>query len=141
MTLVRERMSGPLGPIAIDATLVEAAREMRSSGAGGLPVLDPAREGACVGVVTERDIVIRVLAEERDARFAVVRDIATLKPVTCRAEDELGDALALMRKHEVQHLPVTEGDQVVGVLSLADIVFGRPNEERRGALDPGMGRG
>lgn len=53
----------------------------------------------------------------------------------------LGDALALMRKHEVQHLPVTEGDRVVGVISLADIVFGRPDEERRAALDPGMGRG
>lgn len=134
MTLVGERMSSPVAPIAIDATLVEAARQMRSSGVGGLPVLDhPDR--TCAGIVTERDIVVRVLAEERDARATVVRDVATLEPITCAPGDDLGSALGLMRDHEVQHLPVLDGEQVVGLLSLADIVFGRPDEERS-AFDP-----
>ena len=135
MTLVRDRMTAHLAPVPVDATLVEAAHEMRASGAGGLPVLDVDGRG-CAGILTERDIVIRVLAEDREARAAIVRDVATLEPVTCGPDDELDEAFELMRKHEVQHLPVLDAGEVVGVISLADIAFGRPDEERAG-FEPG----
>lgn len=134
MTSVRERMTTDVAAIPVDATLVEAALEMRGSGAGGLPVLDPEGHG-CAGILTERDIVIRVLAEEREARATLVRDVATLHPVTCGPEDELESELGLMRQHEVQHLPVVEESEVIGVISLADIAFGRPDEERA-AFEP-----
>ncbi len=134
MTAVSERMSTDVAPIPIDATLVEAARQMRASGAGGLPVLDP-EGGSCVGIVTERDVVVRALAEGRDARSAIVRDVATLKPVTCAPDDDIGTAVGLMRQHEIQRLPVVEEGDIVGVISLADIIFGRPDEERAG-FDP-----
>jgi CBS domain-containing protein len=87
------------------------------------------------GILTERDIVVRVLAEEREPLAAVVRDVATLDPVTCAPEEEVADVLARMRESEVQHLPVCEADEVVGMLSLADIAFGRPDEER-GTIAP-----
>jgi CBS domain-containing protein len=77
MTDVSEPMSTDIAPIPIDATLVEAARRMRASGAGGLPVLDPER-GGCAGIVTERDVVVRALAEGRDARSAFVRATSPL---------------------------------------------------------------
>jgi CBS domain-containing protein len=134
VTAVRERMSTNVTPIPIDATLVEAARQTRASGAGGLPVLAP-DGGRCAGIVTERDVVVRALAELRDARAAIVRDVATLKPVTCAPEDELSTAVELMRQHEIQRLPVVDNGEVVGVVSLADIAFGRPDEERAG-FDP-----
>lgn len=134
MTAVGERMSTEVAPIPVDATLVEAAREMRVSGAGGLPVLDPEGVG-CAGILTERDIVVRALAEGRDARRAIVRDVATLEPVTCAPGDDLKTAMRLMRQHEVQRLPVIDDGDIVGVISLADIAFGRPDEER-GGLDP-----
>jgi len=134
MTSVRERMTTDVAPIPVDATLVEAALEMRGSGAGGLPVLDPHGHG-CVGILTERDIVIRVLAEEREARATIVRDVATLHPVTCGPDEDLDSAFRLMREHEVQHLPVIEDEEVIGVISLADTAFGRPDEERA-ALEP-----
>lgn len=112
-----------------DTTLVVAAQQMRISGVGGVPVL--AAEGQkCVGILTERDIVVRVLAEERDPRPAVVRDAATLHPVMCASDDEIATALAQMREVKVQHLPVIARGRVVGVISLADVVFGRPDEER-----------
>jgi CBS domain-containing protein len=134
MTAVSERMSTGVAPIPIDATLVEAARQLRASGAGALPVLNP-EWGGCAGIVTERDVVVRALAEGRDARAAIVRDVATLEPVTCAPDDDIDTVVGLMRQHEVQHLPVVAGGEIVGVISLADIVFGRPDEER-GGFDP-----
>jgi len=135
MTSVRDRMTTAVKPIPVDGTLVEAAHEMRASGAGGLPVLDQ-EGGGCAGILTERDIVVRVLAEEREARATIVRDVATLQPVTCGPDEDLDAALGLMRRNEVQHLPVIEAGEIVGVISLADIAFGRPDEERAG-FEPG----
>jgi CBS domain-containing protein len=129
---VRELMSTHVVPISTDATLMEAAHEMRVTGVGGLPVEDP--EGNIVGIVTERDIIVRALAEGHDARAGRVREVATIEPVTCAPEDPVAAALTLMRKHEVQHLPVVEDDRLVGVISLADIVFQRPDDER-GSVD------
>jgi CBS domain-containing protein len=132
MTLVRERMSPDVAAIRSDATLIEAARRMRASGVGGLPVEDPS--GSIVGIVTERDIIVRALAEGRDARAGRVREVATIDPVTCAPEDDLRTAVGRMQKYEVQHLPVVEHGSLVGVISLADIVFERPDEDR-GSLD------
>ncbi len=134
MTTVGECMSTDISPVRPDTTLVEAAQRMRITGVGGIPVFD--HEGKeCAGILTERDIVIRVLAEERDARAALVRDVATLNPVTCAPEEDVATVAERMREHCVQHLPVCRGDQVVGMLSLADVVFGRPDEER-GTIEP-----
>ncbi len=99
-----------------------------------MPVPDPKGAG-CPGILTERDVVVRALAEGRDARSAIVRDVSTLKPVTCAPGDDLGTALRLMRQYEVQHLPVVDDGDIVGVISLADIIFERPDEER-GGFDP-----
>ena len=130
---VGERMSSDVAPVPPDATLVEVAQQMRIRGVGGLPVLD--HDGECAGIITERDIVVRVLAEEREPLAVLVRDIATMAPVTCSPEEDVAGVAERMRKHEVQHLPVCEQGAVVGVLSLADIAFGRPDEER-GTLAP-----
>jgi CBS domain-containing protein len=134
MITVGERMSTGVSAVRPDTTLVEAAQQMRISGVGGIPVLN--QEGECAGILTERDIVVRVLAEEREPLAAIVRDVATLHPVTCAPEEDVAEAAERMREHEVQHLPVCEGGSVVGVLSLADIVFGRPDEERGTIVPP-----
>jgi CBS domain-containing protein len=128
MSTVSQRMSTDVSAVRPDTTLVEAAHLMRASGVGGIPVLD--HEGECAGILTERDIVIRVLAEEREPRAAFVRDVATMHPFTCSPAEDVDAVTERMREHEVQHLPVCEGGKVVGVLSLADIVFHRPDEER-----------
>lgn len=134
MATVGERMSTDISAVHPDTTLVEAAQEMRISGVGGVPVLD--REGECAGILTERDIVIRVLAEEREPLAAVVRDVATMHPITCAPDEDVAEVAERMREHEVQHLPVCRAGRVVGVLSLADIVFRRPDEERGTVAPP-----
>jgi CBS domain-containing protein len=134
MRTVRECMSTEISPVRPDTTLVEVAQRMRISGVGGIPILDPSGE-ECAGILTERDIVVRVLAEERDARAVYVRDIGTHHPVTCGPDEDVATVAERMRENEVQHLPVCSREEVVGVLSLADIVFGRPDEER-GTIAP-----
>jgi CBS domain-containing protein len=128
-TTVRDYMSNAVSAVRGDTSLIEAAQQMRISGVGGVPVIDP-DDGRCVGILTERDIVVRVLAEERDPRAAVVRDVATLRPVMCAPEDDVSTALLQMREVEIQHLPVVDEGAVIGVISLADIVFRRPDQER-----------
>jgi CBS domain-containing protein len=127
ITTVEERMSADVSAVKPDATLVDAAQQMRISGVGGVPVLD--REGECAGILTERDIVVRVLAEGREPLAAFVRDVATMHPVTCAPKEDVAVVAERMRENGVQHLPVCQAGSVLGVLSLADIVFGRPDEE------------
>lgn len=126
---VRDYMSSNVAPVREDTTLVAAAQQMRISGVGGVPVLD-SRGEKCVGILTERDVVVRVLAEERDPYAAVVRDAATRQPVMCAPDDDIATALAQMREAQIQHLPVIARGRVVGVISLADVIFRRPDEER-----------
>jgi len=134
MTTVEQCMSHDVGAVRADMTLTEAAQLMRHSGVGGIPVLGHDSD-RCAGILTERDIVVRVLAEERDARTVRVRDVATLQPVTCSPDEDVAAVAKRMSEHQVQHLPVCDAGQVRGVISLADIVFERPDEER-GMLDP-----
>jgi CBS domain-containing protein len=134
MTTVSERMSTGVPAVRPDTTLVEVAQQMRISGVGGIPVLD--HSGECAGILTERDIVVRVLAEEREPLAAFVRDIATMHPVICSPEEDIALVAERMRENEVQHLPVCQAGQVVGMISLADIVFGRPDEERGTIVPP-----
>jgi CBS domain-containing protein len=128
MITVGERMSTGVSAVGPDTTLVEAAQQMRVSGVGGVPVLD--HDGDCAGILTERDIVVRVLAEGREPRAALVRDVASMHPVTCAPDEDTAVVAERMRENEVQHLPVCQAGEVVGVISLADIVFERPDEER-----------
>src|SRR5689334_11469197 len=109
---VAERMSSGIAAARPDMTLVEAAKLMRASGVGGVPVLG--HGGVCAGILTERDIVIRVIAEEREPLFAFVRDVASMHPVTCSPEEDVRKVAARMRTNEVQHLPVCDGGEVVG---------------------------
>lgn len=135
MVTVGECMSTGVSPVSPDTTLTEAAQQMRISGVGGIPVRDQGDE-ECAGILTERDIVVRVLAEEREPLAVFVRDVATMHPVTCSQDEDIAEVAERMREHEVQHLPVCEAGHVVGVISLADIVFGRPDAERGTVVPP-----
>jgi CBS domain-containing protein len=135
MATVSECMSIDVSPLRPDSTLIEAAQRMRISGVGAIPVRDQGGE-ECAGILTERDIVVRVLAEEREPLAAFVRDVATMHPVTCSPEEDIAEVAERMRENEVQHLPVCRAGHVVGVVSLADIVFGRPDAERGTIVPP-----
>jgi CBS domain-containing protein len=99
-------------------SLAEAARLMKSEDIGSLPVV---QEGELVAVLTDRDIVIRAVAESADPSATMVGDIASRRPVTIEPDEDLDEALAQMARAQVRRLPVVEGGRLVGVLSQADI--------------------
>ena len=106
--------------------LTAAARLMREQHVGYLIVTEPAvREGAfrVAGVLTDRDIVITVVAREADARSLRTEDVMTREPVVAEEPESLGGALRKMRKMGVRRLPVVDAQRaLVGVISIDDII-------------------
>lgn len=101
------------------ATVLDAARRMRARGVGFLPVCDDARRP--LGTLTDRDIVLRVVAEARPVETPVT-DVMTLEVVSCRPEDELSIAETRMGENRKSRIMVVGDDgALVGVISLSDI--------------------
>jgi CBS domain-containing protein len=102
----------------LSATVVEAAKVMASEDVGSVPVV---KDGRLAGLVTDRDIVVRVLAEGRDPSSTTVGEIASSDLETLSPDDDLGTALRKMASSQVRRLPVVEGDQLVGIVAQADV--------------------
>lgn len=99
-------------------SVVEAAKLMTSEDVGPLPVVEG---GELVGIVTDRDLVVRVIAEGRDPESTLVGDVCSSKPVTVSPDDDVSHALTLLAQHQVRRLPVAQGDRIVGIVAQADI--------------------
>jgi CBS domain-containing protein len=96
-----------------------AARLMEREDVGSLPVVE--ENGNLVGIVTDRDIALRVVAAARDPEKTQVGEILTEHPVVVLPDDPLADALELMASHQVRRLPVVDDKQLVGMLAQADV--------------------
>jgi CBS domain-containing protein len=123
--LVRDIMTKSVVGLAASATLVEAARDMRMFDIGDVLVVDG---DMVIGIVTDRDIVIRAVAADRDPAQTTVGDIATPNPVVISPERPAADAVQLMRDHALRRLPVCEDGHLVGVLSLGNLATERDPE-------------
>jgi CBS domain-containing protein len=131
MTTAREIMTPGVECVSVGETLVDAARRMRDLDVGALPICGD--NDRLAGMLTDRDIVMRVVAEGRDPGSVAVGDLADGNVVTIGADDSVEDALATMSKHGVRRLPVIDGHDLVGMVSQADIARNLP-EERVGDL-------
>lgn len=119
-TKVRDVMTTGVDIATPTQPLREAARMMKTGDYGSLPVV---HEGQLVGMLTDRDIVVRAVAEGLDPNVALAGDFATRDPVAVDPEQTLDNALLLMARHRVRRLPVVEEGQLVGVLSQADVAL------------------
>jgi CBS domain-containing protein len=117
---VSERCHHVLITTEPDETLADAAGRMYAYQIGALPVYQQHR---LIGIVTERDI-IAALAEGADPETATVADYMTDEPITVAPDDDLALAARRMAELGVRHLPVVEGNRLVGVLSIRDLVAG-----------------
>jgi len=123
---VRELMTADPRTVEPTTSTVEAAQIMREEDAGRVPVVEGDQ---LVGIVTDRDIVLRVVAEARDPRTVTVGEIASRQLVTIDPEQSVDEAARLMAEHQVRRLPVVEEDgQLVGIVAQADIALAEPRQ-------------
>ncbi|MCT7374980.1 CBS domain-containing protein [Chelativorans salis] len=119
---VQEFMSTSVDIIDPNATIREAARKMRADNVGALPVGENDR---LIGMVTDRDITVRAVAEERPAGNTTVREVMSDKVAYCYEDDGTERAADIMAKHQVRRLPVINRDKrLVGMVALADLARG-----------------
>ena len=111
-------------------TVVEAAKVMAKEDVGPIPVVE---DGRLVGLVTDRDLVIRVIAEGRDPNSTTIGDIATGDLATVSPDQSLDEALRIMAQKQVRRIPVVENDRIVGIVAQADVARAA-DEERTGEV-------
>ena len=111
-------------PRTVDAsdTVVDAARVMRDSDIGDVVVIE---DGNVTGIVTDRDIVVRGVAEGRDPDSTAVSEVCTTGVETIDPSASVDDALSLMREKDIRRLPVTKNGRPVGIISLGDLAVER----------------
>jgi CBS domain-containing protein len=102
--------------------VAKAAGLMKSENIGSLPVIENEQTKKLVGIVTDRDLALKIIAEGRDAKSTQVEAVMTRKVLTCRAEDDLQKALDVMSEHQLRRLPVMDSDnKMVGIIAQADV--------------------
>jgi CBS domain-containing protein len=116
--LVRHAMTEAPQTANPDMTAADAAGLMKELDIGVVPI---AENGKLIGLVTDRDIVLRVVANRQNPDQVPLSEILTKSPVTVTPDMRLSEARELMAKHRIRRLPVMKGDELVGILSLGDI--------------------
>jgi CBS domain-containing protein len=114
--VVRERKVCAMRP---DGLVDEAARRMKLFNIGAVVIVD--NDGNVIGIVTERDITRKVVAEKRDATHVSLSEIMTSNPDTLAPNDTAHDALDLMRLRGYRHLPVLDDNRLIGMVSVRDL--------------------
>jgi CBS domain-containing protein len=127
---VKQLMTSDPCAIDVDKSVAYAAKMMRDEDVGLAPIVEGDQ---LVGTVTDRDIVLRVIAEGKNPESTMVREIASTNLVTVEPEQDLDEALSLMAKHQVRRLPVVEGRRLVGVVAQADVAR-QADDARTGGL-------
>ncbi len=128
VSTVREAMTEDPRSIGPSATVVEAAQVMRDEHIGSLPITDG---NTLVGMITDRDITTRVVAEAADLASTSVGDVYSQDLVSVEPDKDLEEALQLMARHQVRRLPVVEGGRLVGIVAQADIALILSEDEKK----------
>jgi CBS domain-containing protein len=119
MILVRHVMTEAPRSLRPEQTVADAAGLMEQYDVGVIPLATA--EGSLAGLVTDRDLVLRVLAKRRDPADVTLGEIATTNVVTIRPDANITDARDLMAEHKIRRLPVVKDSHLVGILALGDI--------------------
>ena len=126
---IRDVMTPNPRTIAPTESIQNAARIMRDEDTGAVPVVDGGRP---IGIVTDRDIVIRAVAEGEGQLGRPVSEIVTGDLISVSPDMSTRDAAELMREHQVRRLPVVDGEQLVGIVSLGDLAVKEAKDRRSG---------
>ena len=122
---IREHMTPDPVVLPSSATLADAARSMRDEDIGDVLVEE---DGELRGVATDRDIVVRAIAEGADPTRATLAEVCSNGLVTVSPDDSVIDAERLMRQHAVRRVPVVEGGRAIGMISIGDLAIDLDSE-------------
>jgi CBS domain-containing protein len=131
MATAREIMTSGAECIGEKETLVAAARKMRDLDIGSMPICGD--DDRLKGMITDRDIVVRCVAEGKDPSEMRASELGQGKPITIGADDPVEEILRTMAQHKVRRLPVIDGQRLVGIVSQGDVAKNLP-EGRVGEL-------
>lgn len=129
MTTLRELVKDRrLYSVKDDQTVLDAARYMMEHNIGAVPVL---RDGTLAGILSERDIMNRVVAVGRTPGTTAISEVMTAKPRAVAADESIEECLFIMREFGFRHLPVVDGPELKGVVSLRDVLMHQAIELER----------
>ena len=127
----RDVMSADCECVGENESVLDAAKRLAELGVGSMPICG--EDDRLKGMLTDRDIVVKVLAQERDPAQTKAGELGEGKPVTIGADDSISEAISTMAQHQVRRLPVIDGHQLVGIVSQADLAR-NVDEEQVGEL-------
>jgi CBS domain-containing protein len=113
--------------IGEDESISDAARKLAEHGFGAMPICG--NDDRLKGMLTDRDIVVKVLAQGKDPDSTTAGELGEGKPVTIGADDSVAEALRTMKEHAIRRLPVIDGHDLVGIVSIADLAKNIEDEE------------
>ena len=103
-------------------TVSQAARIMRREDVGPVPVVNDDQHKQLIGIVTDRDLALKVVAESRDPNHTMVSDVMTSTIIACRETDDASTAIKAMEEHQIRRIPVVDEEgKIVGIISQADV--------------------
>lgn len=123
----RDVMTSPAKCVGETETVADAAKQLSELGVGSMPICG--EDDRLKGMITDRDIVVKVVAQGRDPDSVKVSELAEGKPVTIGADDSIEEALEVMAEHKIRRLPVIDGHDLVGIVAQADIATDLPEEK------------
>ncbi|HVZ16184.1 MAG TPA: CBS domain-containing protein [Terriglobales bacterium] len=126
---VRDAMTERVITARPDTTLEEIASMMKSQDTGAIPVVD---EGELMGIVTDRDIVVRCIADGGDPSDTTAEEIVSEELETIDPESDLDEAIELMSQKQIRRLPVVDNGELVGMLSIGDVAVKQGDQEESG---------
>jgi len=117
----------------------KVAQLMKSKDFGSVPVIENEQTKKLVGIVTDRDLALKIVAEGRDPKSTKAEEVMTRKVVTCRAEDDLQKALDAMSGHKLRRIPVVDNNNgIVGIIAQADVATRVDQPEKTAAMVTGI---
>jgi CBS domain-containing protein len=125
MSTAREIMTPNATCVGADENMLAAARKMAELDVGSLPICGS--DDRLKGMLTDRDIVVKVLARGLDPATVTAGELAQGKPVTIGADDDAAEILQTMAEHQVRRLPVIDGHSLVGIVAIADVARALPD--------------
>jgi CBS domain-containing protein len=123
----RDVMSGGVECAGENETVTEAAKKLAQLDVGSMPICG--EDDRLKGMITDRDIVVAVLATGKDPDSVKVGELGDGKPVTIGADDSVAEALRTMKDHQVRRLPVIDGHDLIGIVSVADLARNIEDEQ------------